>query len=61
MSPPEITVLYFAASSTATGKTRERIALPNGEPLPLTKLGAILVERYPRSNLSDVLAGNGED
>lgn len=58
MSTPEITVLYFAAASTATGKTVERVPLPSPEPLPLTSLSELLVSRYPHTNLGKVLAGS---
>jgi hypothetical protein len=57
MSSREITVLYFAAASTATGKTRERVPLPQGQPLALSDLSAILVKSYPGSDLAEVLAG----
>ncbi|EKM58213.1 uncharacterized protein PHACADRAFT_89938 [Phanerochaete carnosa HHB-10118-sp] len=54
-APPEITVLYFAAASTATGLTVERVPLPSGEPLPLTSLADLLVSRHPKTNLDKVL------
>lgn len=56
--PPEITVLYFAAASTATGLTSERVPLPSSEPLALTSLGELLVSRHPNSNLAKVLASS---
>lgn len=55
---PEITVLYFAAASTATGMTVERIPLPRGEPLPLTSLSEVLVSRHPNTGLEKVLAAS---
>jgi molybdopterin converting factor small subunit len=61
MSDPSITVLYFAAASTATGRTSESIILPpmtSDEPFRLSALGALLSERYPRTNLSKVLKGS---
>ena len=62
-TPAMITVLYFAAASTATGKTSERVTLPTtsvdpatGEPsFPLSSLGDLLVSLYPSTNLKDVL------
>jgi molybdopterin synthase sulfur carrier subunit len=54
----DITVLYFAAASTAAGRTSERIALPDGKPLSLTALGTLLSERYPHTKMVDVLAGS---
>ena len=56
--PPEITVLYFAAASTATGLTVERVPLPSNEPLPLTSLTDLLVSRHPKTNLDKVLASS---
>ncbi|KAF8841758.1 hypothetical protein BDN67DRAFT_900701 [Paxillus ammoniavirescens] len=52
---PSITVLYFAAASTATGIYEEVIELPNSEPLPLSSLGAHLVSLRPQSGLGEVL------
>ena len=57
-TPLEITVLYFAAASTATGLTSERVSLPSNEPLPLTSLADLLVSRHPKTNLEKVLASS---
>ena len=43
MSAPAITVLYFAAASTATGRTSETIQ----------NLGPLLISRYPTPKLED--------
>lgn len=51
---PEITVLYFAAASTATGLTVEHIPLP--VPIPLSSLSETLVSRHPNKGLEKVLA-----
>jgi molybdopterin synthase sulfur carrier subunit len=54
--PPAITVLYFAAASTATGRTSETITLPTSDPiLRLSALGTLLVARYPNARLEDIL------
>ncbi|KAH9936065.1 hypothetical protein B0H21DRAFT_63232 [Amylocystis lapponica] len=63
---PEITVLYFAAASTATGLTTERVSLPDTHPsptpssnppaFPLTSLADLLAARHPRTALAEVLA-----
>ena len=53
-APASITVLYFAAASTATGRATERIELPM-TPFPLTRLGGLLTQRYPKSDLSTIL------
>ena len=58
-----ITVLYFAAASTATGRSSEIIPLPipdqtasSSQPsLPLSSLGPLLVSRYPSAGLEDIL------
>ncbi|TFL03921.1 hypothetical protein BDV98DRAFT_352923 [Pterulicium gracile] len=52
---PSITVLYFAAASSATKTSSETIPLPGGDPLPLTQLGALLAARHPATNLGEVL------
>jgi len=61
-SPAEITVLYFAAASTATGLTAERVPLPPPGPeskdapaFPLTALAALLSARHPSTKLGEVL------
>jgi len=53
-----ITVLYFAAASTATNLTEEKILLPGGRPLPLSSLSALLVSRHPNTTLEKVLEGS---
>jgi len=64
---PEITVLYFASASTATGLTTERVTLPPSPtsdtapasepaPFPLTALADLLVARHPKTTLASVLA-----
>jgi molybdopterin converting factor small subunit len=50
----EITVLYFAAASTATGCPSERIVLPD-TPFPLRDLARFLSGRYPGTILGKVL------
>lgn len=57
MSAPEITVLYFAAASTATGTTSEQVPLPR-VPLPLASLADVLVSRHPQTTLAKVLASS---
>ncbi|TBU32505.1 hypothetical protein BD309DRAFT_850659 [Dichomitus squalens] len=57
---PSITVLYFAAASTATGLTTEEVELPRaqggeGASLPLTQLAALLTSRHPNTSLGSVL------
>lgn len=52
----EITVLYFAAASTATGLTSERIPIASEEGLPLTSLPELLVSRHPNTSLDRILA-----
>jgi molybdopterin converting factor small subunit len=57
-SEPEITVLYFAAASTAVGSPSERVRLPipqPGDSFPLSSLGPLLVSRHPSTNLDKVL------
>jgi molybdopterin converting factor small subunit len=51
----EITVLYFAAASTATGLTSECVPLPPHESFRLSSLGPLLASRYPNSKLEEVL------
>ncbi|KAI0343182.1 hypothetical protein BDW22DRAFT_1248598 [Trametopsis cervina] len=56
MSPTlEITILYFAAASTATGLTSERIIIPSSG-LPLSSLSNILASRHPGKGLEQILA-----
>ena len=52
----EITVLYFAAASTATNLTSERVPIP--EAFLLSSLGQLLVTRHPNTNLGKVLEGS---
>jgi len=55
---PEITVLYFAAASTAVGSRSERVPLPiaaPGESFPLSALGPLLVARHPETGLDKIL------
>jgi len=54
MTDGSITVLYFAAASTAAGRADERIQLPT-VPFPLAQLAALLSDRYPSTNLGGVL------
>ena len=55
----EITVLYFAAASTATGLTYERIPLPpTADPFTLSSLPSLLVSRHPNTPLDKVLEGS---
>ncbi|KXN91735.1 Molybdopterin synthase sulfur carrier subunit [Leucoagaricus sp. SymC.cos] len=49
-----ITLLYFAAASTATGKTIEQIPIPSSG-LPLSSLSDHLASLYPSTNLAKVL------
>jgi len=53
-----ITVLYFAAASTAINVTEERIPLPGDGPFPLSSLAALLVGRHPNSTLGKALEGS---
>ena len=55
---PTITVLYFAAASTATGLTSETLPLPSSAPLPLSALSELLVARHPSGGLDKVLAAS---
>ncbi|OSD06317.1 hypothetical protein PYCCODRAFT_1464276 [Trametes coccinea BRFM310] len=55
--PPTITVLYFAAASTATGLTTEAVPLQDpSRGLPLSQLSDVLAARHPGTNLREVLA-----
>ena len=53
-APVSINVLYFAAASTATGRAIERVELPE-TPFPLARLGELLVQLYPKSELGAIL------
>jgi molybdopterin converting factor small subunit len=50
-----ITVLYFAAASSATGTSQEEISLPDNREFKLSDLPQVLVSRYPNSNLGEIL------
>jgi molybdopterin converting factor small subunit len=52
---PSITILYFAAASSATQRSSESIPLPGGKPLALSDLGALLTSWHGDSNLGEVL------
>jgi molybdopterin converting factor small subunit len=54
MTKPEITVLYFAAASTATGLTEESVVLPVSQ-YPLSSLGGLLVSLHPDVGLDNIL------
>ncbi|KAJ7707770.1 putative molybdopterin synthase small subunit MoaD [Mycena rosella] len=57
MTQVEINVLYFAAASTATGLSRERVPIPQN--LPLAELGDLLVARHPKATtLRKILDGS---
>lgn len=57
MTEVEITVLYFAAASTATGLSHERCAIPAN--LRLSELGGLLVTRHPgATDLRKILDGS---
>ena len=59
MSNPQITLLYFAAASTATGRTMEKLSLPaSPAPFRLSALGTLLIDRYPDTNIGKVLQGS---
>jgi len=55
-TPPtrEITVLYFAAASTATRISSEVVPLPSDN-FKLASLGDLLVSRHPNTKLEDIL------
>ncbi|KAF8071726.1 hypothetical protein FPV67DRAFT_1412407 [Lyophyllum atratum] len=57
-SSRSITVLYFAAASTATNLTEERVPLPSDGPFLLSSLAALLVARHPNTVLGTVLQGS---
>ncbi|KAH8100097.1 hypothetical protein BXZ70DRAFT_894078 [Cristinia sonorae] len=54
-STPTVTVLYFAAASTATGLNSEEIELPTPRPFKLSSLSNLLISRYPGKGLEKVL------
>lgn len=57
VSQPEITVLYFAAASTATGLTSQTISLPPNpsHQFRLSALGDLLVSLHPNKRLDKIL------
>lgn len=54
MSQPEITVLYFAAASTATGLTEQSVTLPASQ-YPLSSLSGFLESLHPDVGLDKIL------
>ena len=50
----EITVLYFAAATTATSRTSETFAIP-GDGLKLSDLAKLIVSRHPNTGIDRVL------
>ncbi|KAG0705649.1 hypothetical protein DFH29DRAFT_799705 [Suillus ampliporus] len=54
MSKSEITVLYFAAASTATGLTEQSITLPTPQ-YRLSSLSGLLVSLHPDVGLDNIL------
>jgi len=60
-SQPEITILYFAAASTATGLTSQTISLPlpsstsPTEQFRLSSLGDLLVSLHSNKGLDKIL------
>ncbi|KAK7033067.1 hypothetical protein R3P38DRAFT_2920487 [Favolaschia claudopus] len=53
----EISLLYFAAASTAIGLSQELVRIPAG--LPLSSLGDLLVSRHPKATaLRKILDGS---
>ncbi|KIM84900.1 hypothetical protein PILCRDRAFT_817721 [Piloderma croceum F 1598] len=61
MSPgqPVITVLYFAAASTATGLTSQAVSLPpptnSSKEFRLSLLGDLLISLHPNKGLDKIL------
>ncbi|KAF9476688.1 hypothetical protein BDN70DRAFT_155351 [Pholiota conissans] len=49
-----ITVLYFAAASTATGITSEKVPIPQSG-LKLSELPELLASRHPAADLGPIL------
>ncbi|KAJ7475798.1 hypothetical protein FB451DRAFT_1033567 [Mycena latifolia] len=57
MTQVEINVLYFAAASTATGLSSERVPIPAN--FRLSELGGLLVARHPEArDLRKILDGS---
>ena len=50
----EVTVLYFAAATTALGRTSETFAVP-GDGLKLSDLAKLIVSRHLNSGIDRVL------
>jgi molybdopterin converting factor small subunit len=58
MSQPTITVLYFAAASTATGLTSQAVLLPPtnaSQEFRLSSLGDLLTSLHPNRGLDKIL------
>jgi molybdopterin converting factor small subunit len=53
-SQPTITVLYFAAASTATGLTSQTVHLPSSEQFILSSLGDLLISLHPNKGLDKI-------
>lgn len=58
MSNRTITVLYFAAASTAINMNEETVPLPGDGSFPLSSLAALLTTRHPKTTLGKVLEGS---
>jgi len=55
-SQPTITVLYFAAASTATGLISQTVPLPStSEQFPLSSLAELLISLHPNKGLDKIL------
>ncbi|KAI0049766.1 hypothetical protein FA95DRAFT_798468 [Auriscalpium vulgare] len=58
-SSPQVTVLYFAAASTATGLSFERVSIPaDSAPFRLSALASLLASRHAGTSLGKVLEGS---
>jgi molybdopterin converting factor small subunit len=53
----EIAVLYFAAATTATGRTSETFTLPD-DGFKLSDLAKLIVSRHPNTGIDRVLGGS---
>lgn len=51
----EVTILYFAAASTATSLNSEIVRIPTDHPFLLSELGDLLVSLHPDTGLDKVL------
>ncbi|KAG6865720.1 hypothetical protein C0991_012366 [Blastosporella zonata] len=58
MPERSITVLYFAAASTAINLTEEIVPLPDDKPFPISSLSALLAARHPGTSLGKILEGS---